>query len=256
MLIVQRQDRLLDLLRQRRAASLDELSSELGVSSSTVRRDLEALEAKGLVDRTHGGAVIREREQPTDSPRPAPTVALATRMTEQVDAKRAIGKRAAAMVESSMTVLLDGGSTVIMAAREIAARPLQVVTTSLTIAQHFKDDEDVELILAGGTLYPRTEVFTGQLTRSALEQLHADVLFTSMAGIYDDDVYNINLAMARTEQVMMRQTTRRVLLMDSAKFGRRSLVKVGPLDAFDHVITDAGVPDEYRDRLGDRLIVA
>ncbi len=252
MLIVQRQRQLLTLLQQRQAASLDELAAALGVSASTVRRDLDALEVKGLAKRTHGGAVYRG-EPDAATVQPAPTIALATRMTQNVAAKIAIGRAAAALVEPGMTVLLDGGSTVIVAARFITARPIQVVTTSLTLAQHFKDDDDVELILAGGSLYPRTEVFTGSLTSAALEKLNADLLLTSMAGVYEDEVYNINLAMARIERVMMQQATSRVLLMDASKFGRRSLARVAGVEEFEAILTDDAVPQADQDRLGDRL---
>jgi len=258
MLIVERQQKLLDLLKARQTASLDELSRELDVSSSTVRRDLEALEKEGSVRRTHGGAVYRGPAKPNGagggsaSPHPS----LAMRMQENVAAKRTIGALAAAMIEPNMTVLMDGGSTVILTAQQVSARPIQVVTNSLSIAQHFKDDEAAEVVLAGGTLYPRTEVTTGPLCRGTLAELHADIAFMSLAGVYDDDAFNINMAMASVEQAMMRQATRAVLLMDSSKFGRKSLARVASLGEFDQIITDARVADEWRDRLGERLVVA
>lgn len=254
MLIVQRQQRMLELLKARRTAGLDELSRELGVSASTVRRDLEALERRGAVERTHGGAVYKGEPRTNGGGSASPS--LKTRMGENVAAKRAIGAAAANMVEPNMTVLLDGGSTVILAAQQMTARPIQVVTNSLSIAQHFKDDESAEVVLAGGTLYPRTEVTTGALCRGTLAELHADIAFMSLAGIFGNDAFNINMAMANVEQVMMHQATRCVLLMDASKFGRRSLARVASLDAFDQIITDSAIEDVWRQRLGDRLVVA
>src|SRR3546814_11342566 len=107
MLIVQRQERLREILRDRGTAQLDDLARELGVSASTVRRDLEALELRGIVERTHGGAIYRgeEREQ-------GPGPALSFRMAEQVAQKREIARYAASHVEPHMTHLLAGGSTV------------------------------------------------------------------------------------------------------------------------------------------------
>jgi len=258
MLIVERQQRLLDLLKARQTASLDELSRELEVSSSTVRRDLESLEKDGSVRRTHGGAVYRgeARANGVGPGASTPHPSLAMRMQENLAAKQAIGAAAAALVEPNMTVLMDGGSTVIVAAQRIEARPIQIVTNSLSIAQLFKDEESAELVLAGGTLYPRTEVTTGPLCRGTLAELHADIALMSLAGIYGDDAFNINMAMASVEQAMMRQATRTVLLMDSSKFGRRSLARVASLGEFDQIITDAGIDAEWRDRLGDRLVVA
>jgi DeoR/GlpR family transcriptional regulator of sugar metabolism len=264
MLIVERQDRLVELLRDRGAGELDELAEAVGVSASTVRRDLEALEQRGLVRRTHGGAVLVNQGTDAD-PLPAkpqaaagssaPGEALAARMTERVEAKRAIGAVAAAMVQPQMTVLLDGGSTVVYAATQIVARPIQVVTNSLTIAQHFKDDDQVELLLLGGELYPRTEVTLGPIAAGTLAELHADLLLVSLAGIWGDAAFNINLDMARLERLMMQQAARSVLLMDQSKFGRKSLVRVCGLDEVDAVVTDTPPPAEYAATLGERLTV-
>ena len=260
MLIVDRQQRLLDILQQHRSAQLEDLANQLGVSSSTVRRDLEALEKTGAVQRTHGGAVF------TGSPdiRPA-SFALATRMTEHVPEKEAIGKYAASLVQPNMTVLMDGGSTVVIAARLITARPIQIVTTSLSIAQLFHEDDQAEVILIGGTVYPRTEVTFGPLTLATLADLHADLLLFSLAGIQMDDAsddaspsvgaFNINLDMSHVEQAMLRQSARSVMLMDASKFGRKSLVRTCGVSEVDQIVTNASVSRQWIERIGPRLVV-
>ena len=253
MLIVERHERVLEILRHRRAAQLEDLARELDVSASTIRRDLEQLEARGLVERTHGGAVFRGQPAPTVG---AANLALAERMDERVAQKLAIGRLAAAEVRPQMTVLLDGGSTTASAARQITARPLQVVTNSLPIANLFAEDEGVELLVVGGNLYPRTGVMLGPIATGCLADLHADVLLFSLAGIYGDEAFNQNLAMAQVEQVMMRQAARSLLLMDSSKFGRKSLARVCGLSEVDQIITDAGVDLAWPRRLGERLAVA
>lgn len=261
MLIVERQQRLLNILQQQRSAQLDELASTLGVSASTIRRDLEALEQTGAVQRTHGGAIYTGT---SNEIRPA-SFALATRMTEHVIEKETIGRYAASLVKPNMTVLLDGGSTVVMAARQITARPIQIVTTSLSIAQLFHDDDQVEVILVGGTVYPRTEITFGSLTLATLSNLHGDLLLFSLAGIEMDDpvdglpadasAYNINLDLSRVEQAMIQQSTRSVLLMDSSKFGRKSLVRTCGIGEVDRVVTDSGITQPWIDRIGSRLVV-
>src|SRR5688572_17848022 len=160
MLIVERQTRLLDILRRRRTAMLEDLARELEVSASTIRRDLEQLESRGLVERTHGGAVYRGEGSGAGQPSPA----LTERMQERVEEKTRIGRYAASQVQPQMTVLLDGGSTAVFAARQITARPIQIVTNSLAVANTFsEDDEGVELIMIGGSLYPRTGVMVGPI---------------------------------------------------------------------------------------------
>lgn len=267
MLIVERQARVLELVRQRGAAQLDELAREMGVSVSTIRRDFEHWESRGRLRRTHGGAVYVGEAPPGSSgesalaaasrgPLGAMPLALNARMNDHVSQKRAIARAVDRMVRPQMTVLMDGGSTVIYAAREISARPIQVVTNSLSIANLYADDDAVELLLIGGNLYPRTGVTVGSLAVGSLAELHADLLLFSLAGIYDDAAYNINLTMAEVEQAMMRQAVRSVLLMDSSKFGLKSLARVCGLDELERIITDDGVDAAWRDRLGDRLVVA
>lgn len=259
MLIVERQQRVLEILRARRAAELDELARELDVSASTIRRDLESLESRGLVERTHGGAVYRgdtaEPRKADITPGQSTSTALAERMNESVAAKMAIARYAASQVRPQMTVLLDGGSTVIYAAQQITARPIQVVTNSLAVANLFADEE-VELILIGGTLYPRTGVMVGPIASGCLADLHADLLLFSLAGIHGDEAFNQNLAMAQVEQAMLRQAARSILLMDSTKFGRKSLARVCGLSEVDQIVTDSNIDAAWRERLGERLVVA
>jgi len=253
MLIVDRQRRVLELLREKKSAQLDELAEALDVSTSTIRRDLETMERRGQVQRTHGGAVFLDDQGPRID---RPTLALASRMTEQTAAKRTIGQVVAEMVQPGMTLLLDGGSTVIVAADAITARPLQVLTNSISIANRFKDDEQVELTLLGGTLYPRTEVTLGPLTTGTLADLHADLFVFSLAGVFGEEGYNLNLEMARVEQVMMQQATRSVMLMDSSKFGRKSMARVCSLTEVDLIISDSDIDPGWKEVLGDRLVIA
>lgn len=257
MLIIERQNRLLQILRERGSAQLEELAREVGVSASTVRRDLEALEGKGHVERTHGGAIYRgdNRNGPAGLPGTMQSWALSARMNERVAEKQAIGAYAASLVQPNMTLLMDGGSTVVYAARQIKARPIQVVTTSLSIANLYKDDDQVELVLVGGSLYPRTEVTVGPIATGTLSELHADLLLFSLAGIYGDGAFNINLSMARVEQVMLQQAAHKVMLMDSGKFGRQSLVRVCGLDDVDQIVTDRGVAREWLEHIAHLAVV-
>ncbi len=236
------------MLRERQAADLDALGAALSVSVSTVRRDLEALENQGLVERTHGGAVYRGPHHHS--------IVFSERMSEHVEAKRGIGRAAAALIEPHMTVLLDGGSTVYIAAQQIDVRPIQVVTNSLSIAQHFADDEQVELMLIGGNLYPRSGVMVGPIATRCLADLHADLMLFSLAGAFDDGFYNQNLAMAEVEQCMLRQAARSVLLMDSSKFGRKSLARVCGIEQVEAVLTDEQVSQRWKKLYGERLVMA
>jgi DeoR family fructose operon transcriptional repressor len=248
MLIVDRQKKLLDILRTRQSASLEQLAEELGVSSSTVRRDVDALCGQGVVESTRGGVLFRGRS-------PA-MLDLDQRMQEQVDAKRAIGKAAATMIEPGMTVYFDGGSTIHYTVQQLEVRPIQVVTNSLTVANHFANDEGVELLVLGGAMYPRSGVMVGPITMQALAEIHADVMIFSVAGVYETDIFNTNLAMVQIEKLALKQAARKILLADAGKFGRKGLARVCSIEDLDLIITDAAISETWKANLQDRLKIA
>ena len=125
----QRRSQLLEMVRQRGFASLPDLADALSVSESTVRRDLDSLEQSGAAKRTHGGAFYTG---------PSPKLPhFDLRQQVEWDKKKAIARRAAELVEDGETLLLDGGSTTYELARLLVTRPLQVVTTSLPVANLF-----------------------------------------------------------------------------------------------------------------------
>ena len=261
MLIAERQSRLKDLLARRGMSDLDSLSSELQVSQSTIRRDVESLEKSGLVRRTHGGVIwVGDRSAGSGSGsngvRP---YAFDQRMDYQADAKRQIARAAAGLVRPGQTIILDGGTTTFYLARELLGQPMQLVTNSLPIANLFINDENVELVLVGGLLYPRYGVLLGPMAEHELGNIHAQTLFISVAGVHEGSLYNQNLLLVQAERRMMEKAQQVVLLVDSDKFGQQALARLGGLDEVDVVVTDAALSREQRDRVtaaGVRLVVA
>ncbi|MFO0959933.1 MAG: DeoR/GlpR family DNA-binding transcription regulator [Isosphaeraceae bacterium] len=248
MLAETRRRALLDLIARRGFATLDELSRSLGVSESTVRRDLEALDQAGQIRRTHGGAVspAELRGMP----------AFDDRAGAQAAEKRALGETAAALVDDGETVLLDGGTTAWEVAKALAGRPVQVVTNSLPIAQLVAASKETELILIGGYVYPRTGVAMGPLALATMQGIRARKSIMGAGGVVAEGVYNSNSLLVETQREMMRCGQEAILVADRTKFGRSSLTKLCGLDEIDALVSDPGLPDEYRDvleRAGVRL---
>ncbi len=158
-----RRRRLMELITRQGYATLDELVRGLGVSESTIRRDLEALDLAGSVKRTHGGAVYagEVRSMPAFDERTGTAAAE----------KRAIGQAAAALLQDGDTVLLDGGTTTLEVARALIGRRMQVVTNSLPIAQLLASSQQTDLILIGGYVYPRTGVALGPLAIATMQSI-------------------------------------------------------------------------------------
>jgi DeoR/GlpR family transcriptional regulator of sugar metabolism len=235
---------------------LDTLSAELNVSQSTIRRDVEILEQAGVVERTHGGVIwLGDRAA---SPAAGP-YAFHQRMNYRADAKRRIAKAAAALVQPGQTLLIDGGTTTFYLAQELLGKPLQIVTNSLPIANLFLNDEQVELVLTGGVMYPRHGVLLGPMVEMMLSSIHAKTLVLSPAGIHDGTLYNQNMLLVQAEQRMMEQAQEVVLLADSGKFGQQALSRLCPLSEIDVVVSDANLTPEQRELVqsaGCELIIA
>jgi DeoR/GlpR family transcriptional regulator of sugar metabolism len=254
MLIAERQTRLRELLSRRGMCDLDTLSAELNVSQSTVRRDVEMLEQSGIVQRTHGGVIWLGDRSTSAGP-----YAFHQRMTYQSDAKHRIARAASRLVQPGQTILIDGGTTTFYLAQELHGKPLQIVTNSLPIANLFLNDEQVELVLTGGVLYPRHGVLLGPMVENVLATIHTKTLFLSVAGIHEGTLYNQNMLLVQAELRMMEQAQEVILLADSGKFGQQALSRLCALNEIDAVVSDDGLTSEQRDQVraaGCELIIA
>ena len=247
----ERRSKLIDLIRIRGFAGLEELVKELGVSESTVRRDLDTLEEQGAAKRTHGGVLYSggmPRLAEFDERQPAHWAA-----------KRAIAARAAAAIADGETVLLDGGTTTYEVARLLVGRSLQVVTNSLPVANLFASEARTDLVLLGGYVSPRTGVCLGPYANELLGRLHVTTTVLSAAGITQDGLFNAHLLLAETEQAMLRAAGRVMVVADSSKFGRKSLTLVSGLDAIDQLVCDDGLTTPWRETVmqaGVELLIA
>ena len=246
MMIIERQTRMKELLAAKGVSSLDTLVQELNVSASTVRRDIESFEQLGLVSRSHGSVVWVGEKQSGVRP-----YAFVQRMSFQTETKIQIAKAARHLVAPGDTVLIDGGTTTYHFAEQLLGMSIQLVTNSLPIADLFLNDEQVELILAGGLMYPRYGVFLGPMAETMLASIHTKTMFLSVAGVFGNQMYNQNQLLVEVERRMMQQAQHVVLLIDSGKFGQQALVKLGSLDQIDTVVCDQALAAEHQQVIRD-----
>jgi len=251
MLVEERRNRLLELVRLRRFASLPELAELLGVSESTVRRDLDYLEEQGSARRIHGGVLytgVSPKLPHFDSRQPA-----------QWAQKRAIAQRAVELIEDGDAILLDGGSTTYEVARRLVGRPLHVVTNSLPVANLLSSDSNSDVVLIGGNICPRSGVAQGPYADRMLAAVRVRKTILSTAGINDEGFFNTSVLLVGTERAMMDAADEVIVVADHTKFGRQSLGHVCSLGEVDYLVADAGVRPEWREKLaaaGVELIVA
>jgi len=251
MLGEERRGRLLEIVRSLQFASLPQLVESLGVSESTIRRDLELLEGQGAIRRIHGGVLFVGTGAKIPN--------FEALEAAQWNLKKAIAQSAATLVEDGDTVLMDGGSTTYEVARLLVGRPLHVVTNSLPVANLFASDANSDLVLIGGNVCPRTGVVRGPFADQMLSQVRVRKTILSTAAVCEEGFFNNNMLLIETERAMMRAGKEVIVVVDSTKFGNHSLGHVCSLGTVDHVVVDSQISDEWRNRLtaaGVNLLVA
>ena len=251
MLAAERRNWLLEMVRVKRFASLPDLAKEMGVSESTIRRDVEHLETEGVTRRIHGGVLYTGKSPKMPH--------FDVRQQAHWSQKRAIAQRAIELIEDADTVLLDGGSTTYEVARLLVGRPVHVVTTSLPVATLFASDANSDLVLIGGNICPRTGVAQGPYADKMLSMVRVRKTILSVAGINDEGFFNNNLLLVETERAMMQAADEVIVVADSSKLGRQSLTHLCPLGEIDYLVVDDGIGDPWRQKVTDtgvRLLVA
>ena len=227
--------------------TISELSGELGVSEATVRRDLEQLEAKGVLRRVHGGAELLSlrKEEPVYEEKASLNALEKSRIAEL----------AAKFINDSDTIFLDGGSTVLELAKNLPRKKdLTVVTNSLMAAFELMEKE-CRLVLVGGEFRKLSRTLVGPLTGKILEGLRFSKAFLGTLGFDPEEgLSTTSINEAYTKELVMRQSERVIVLADSSKIGCSSFVRNGALEDIDILVTDGKIPPGALNILKDHNI--
>ncbi|PKL06286.1 MAG: DeoR family transcriptional regulator [Spirochaetae bacterium HGW-Spirochaetae-9] len=247
----ERKRRIMEMLDKKESIEVVELTKLFGISKVTARNDLDDLEAKGLLVRTHGGAVLAEKRN---------FVRLVSNtLNENSDRKRRICEAAAKMVEPGQIIIIDSGSTTVHLAPLVSELPITVITNSVLVVQKLMGAEQVQLIVAGGLLRRPSMSLMGVHARHSIEEVRGDLLFLGASSVTaDQGITCNNIIEADTKKAMIRSVTKVCLLVDSSKFGKVSLAKICDWDSIDILITDA-IDPETRGSLeahGVQIIIA
>lgn len=243
----ERHARIQELLREHRVVRVAALSEQLGVSEVTIRRDLEALERRGLLERTHGGAVVTQRMRAE----PAYVEAI----SRNIEEKRLIGRAAAELVEPGDAVYLNGGTTTLQVFRHLRTPGVRVITNHVGIALEAAD-HGVELLLLGGHYRAPSNSVVGPFATDALRRTHATKAFIGVEGVsLASGLTTPVAAEAEIARVMIEQTRGQVIVVaDHSKVGTVADFVIVPLEQVDRLVVDAGIGTEYRDQLVDASI--
>jgi DeoR family transcriptional regulator of aga operon len=235
MLNEERRRSIMEMLHRNGRVLVTDLAEQFRTSRITIRKDLEVLDNRGLIQRTHGGALPSQAGALLDR-------TLREKETLHCKEKMRIAAAGAKMVEQGQCVLLDSGTTTTAIARVLKnIGRLTVITNASNIAAELART-DIEVILTGGMMRKNSFSFVGPLAEQALRQLRADILFLGVDG-FDPrvGVFTPNFLEAQVNRIMVEISLKTVAVCDSSKFGRRSLCKIMPASAVHQVITDKNV---------------
>lgn len=230
-----------------------ELSSRLGVTPETIRRDLAALERRGLVRRHHGGAVLTER---------APFEPNLARRREGEHAERAaVARVVVEQLPEDGVVILDSGSMTLEVASLIpAGRRLLVVTNSLPIAALLAGRPHLTVLSLPGAVRTVTQATVGPWTVERLSEINADLVVIGANGVGQvPGATTTTPEEAEVKQAMLRAGDRSILAVTAAKFETTSFHRAARLDEFDLIVTDDGLSPLLVTRLteaGNELVLA
>lgn len=249
MLARQRQEVIMDEVRRAGAVQVADLVLRLGVSDMTVRRDLDALARRGLVEKVYGGATSTAGRS-TDEP------GFEAKSVRQLDEKERIGRRAAELVEPGSAVGLSAGTTTWTLARHLdEIADLTVVTNSARVAEVLdqRGRGDRTVVLTGGVRTP-SDALVGPIAVQALRSLHLDVVFLGVHGMSSRAGFTTpNMHESETNRAFAEAANRLVVLADHTKWSTVGISTIGDLDRADAVITDGGLPEQGRRTLSERV---
>ncbi len=236
-----RRDRMLSLVREREFMRVSDLSRIFGISEVTVRADLASLADQSLVQRVHGGAIVRDAQ-------PVVERTFEEALDEYAAEKAGIGRYAAGLIHSGETAVLDVGTTTTALAKSLVARDdltdVTVFTTSLTNALELElAIPRISVVLTGGTLRPKQHSLVDPMASYFFEKVNVSVAFLGCNGVHQNyGITNVNLPEAEIKRKMVAAAQRTVVVADGSKLGNISVAKIADLSDIDQLITGPSAP--------------
>jgi len=246
---IERQNKIIEILQQKKSISVQKLTEMLFISPATARRDLAALEKKGVLKRTFGGAVLTDPNSTEGS--------IIIRQQMMVKSKRIICEKAAALLRNGNSVFLDSSSTVANIVPFLSDfRYLLLVTNGIHIASQLVNGTgDFRVILIGGEIVTRSNSTIGPTAIQSLGAFHCDICLCSCAGIdIANGVSELDVEQSEIKQMMMARSTVKILLVDCSKFGKTFFSKTCDISDYDVIITDQKSPKEFLDYFNEHDI--
>ena len=248
MLAIKRLEVISQLLSENGSVDATQLSERFDVTPKTIRKDLDKLENLGLLDRVHGGAVLKR----TDTS----VLPIEQRKLQNVPEKRRIGMAALDFVQEGDTIIIDGGSTTLELARLLGEKRILAITGDLKIAMELMNKTNVDLFVTGGHLR-RDSSYTllGRDAERVLEKYKAKKVFLGTTGLdLENGLSVLNSDEAEVKKAMISAAQEVICLVDYSKFNHVAFAPFCAMEKIDVLITDSRIPPAEREALQRRGI--
>lgn len=244
-----RQIELLEHLRARGSVSVEALAELFGVTLQTVRRDVRLLSESGLLARFHGG--VRIPDSTTEN------IAYRKRKLLNEGAKQCIARAIASAVPDGCSLIINIGTTTEAIARELMHhKGLRVITNNLNVAAILSDNQDCEVIVAGGMVRSRDRGIVGEATVDFIRQFKVDIGLIGISGIEaDGTLRDFDYREVKVAQTIIQQSREVWLAADRSKFNRPAMMELAHLNQIDMLYTDAPPPDPFPQLLAEAGVV-
>lgn len=234
MALNERQDTILQTLKEHKSASVKKLAKLLFVSEATIRRDLQEMQSMGLIERNHGGAILPEH---------ADEISIFFRMQKNPKEKERVATKALSHIPPFRSVFIDSSSTALALAERMDLSFKTVVTNNLQTAIQLSKKPNLHLILLGGTVQFNTNSATGSWTARQLNDFSFDLMISSCAAVIGSESFERSLEQKEIKRVAFEHCKKRVILIDHTKFEAHGTYRLAALAEYDLVVTDVAPPE-------------
>ena len=231
----ERQNNILTILKERKSSSVKDLAERLFVSEATIRRDLNEMKDLGLLERSHGGAILTEA---------AEEVSIFIRMNKNAEEKERAVTNALPLIPPFQSVFVDSSSTALALAERMELAHKTVVTNNLQAAIQLSKKRDVHLIVLGGSVQYNTVSATGSLAVRLLHELSFDLMICSCAAVKDGEALERSLEQKEIKTAALARSKYSILVFDDSKYNAHGIHKIADLSEFDAVATNSTIRTE------------
>lgn len=248
MLVAERQQKIIELLKEHKSVRVTELSNMFSVTEETIRRDLEKLEKEDKLSRIHGGALAKKEMERREIPH-------FEREITNIDEKKEIALLAAKQINEHDTVILDASSTALYMAKILENMPMTVLTNSINVSLELSVKQEITVISSGGTLLSKSLSFAGPLAETSLDNYHVNKAFISCHSFHADyGISDSNELQARVKKKMIERAEKSYIMVDHTKIGRKSFSYIDNVESIDYVITDKYVTKDMHRQIAHKSI--